>query len=141
MRVIEADSRVSPVSALKANPRTAMRYVYKECLDFLVSISSNGFSYLARDGVEEGVDNTLREATFLIFVHFNYLLPVSCNLREVQAFGKVDEVKNVLLEAASTEADRSAKELGTHTRVLADSVGNFVNVGTSCLTDGRKCVD
>ncbi len=66
MSVMAADSRVSPVSALNAKPRTAMfcqnpisiqAYYYKRELGYFVG-----------DGVEEGVNYALREATFLVFV-------------------------------------------------------------------------
>lgn len=37
--------------------------------------------------------------------------------------------------------DRRLKELGAHSSVLTDSVGDLVNVGASSLTDGREGVN
>lgn len=37
--------------------------------------------------------------------------------------------------------DRRLEELGTHSGVLTDSVGDLVNVGPSSLTDGREGVN
>lgn len=37
--------------------------------------------------------------------------------------------------------DRRLEELGTHSSVLTDSVGDLVNVGSSSLTDGREGVN
>lgn len=37
--------------------------------------------------------------------------------------------------------DRRLEELGTHSRVLTDSVGDLVNVGASSLANGREGVN
>lgn len=98
-------------------------------------------TYLASDRVEKRVNNVLRETFLLILVHINDLSPVRGNLGQVQAFAQIYKVKNVFLEARTTEADRSTKELVTNARIVANSVCNLVDVGTSGLADGRKGID
>lgn len=96
---------------------------------------------LTGDGVEEGVNDLAGEAVLLVLVHLNNGEPVLGNLGKVEGLGKVDKVENVLLEARTTESNRSLEELGADTRVLADSEGDLVNVGAGSLTDGREGVD
>jgi hypothetical protein len=57
------------------------------------------------------------------------------------ALGKVDKIKNVFLEAASTEANGSLQEFGTNASVISDGVGHLVDIGTRGLADGRKGVN
>ena len=59
----------------------------------------------------------------------------------MEGLGQVDEVEDVLLEARSSESDLSLEELGANSRVLADSVRDLVNVGSSGLADGGERVD
>jgi hypothetical protein len=66
MSVIAADSRVSPVSALNAKPRTAM--FCQNSINIQAYYYKRELSYFVDDSVEEGVNNALREATFLVFV-------------------------------------------------------------------------
>lgn len=98
-------------------------------------------SYLAGDGLEEGVNDVLGETPLLVLVHVNNLAPVSGNLGQVQAFAEVDKVENILLETRSTETDRGAQKLVAYTAVVADGVGDLVDVGTGSLADGGEGVD
>ena len=59
----------------------------------------------------------------------------------MQALAKVNKVKDILLEARTTESDGGFEELGSNTGVKANSMCDFVDVGTSSFTDGRECVD
>lgn len=59
----------------------------------------------------------------------------------MQGLAEVDEVEDVLLEARATEADGCAQEFGADARVVADSVGDLVDVGTRRLADGGERVD
>lgn len=97
--------------------------------------------YLVGDGVEERVNNGLGESALLVLVHLHNLPPVRCNLRQVQALAEVDKVQNILLEARTTEADRRPQELGSNSRVETNSMCDFVDVGASRLTNGRKRID
>ena len=78
MRVMAAASRVSPVSALKAKPRTAM--CYESAYEFRTSPGVAVGAYLASDGVEESLDDTLGEACLLVLVHLHNLAPVCGDL-------------------------------------------------------------
>ena len=73
----------------------------------------------------------------MVFVKSNDLAPVSCHFREVKALRKINEVKNVFLEARSTKPDRGAQKFGSDARVTADGVRDFLNVGTCRLAYGR----
>lgn len=96
---------------------------------------------LIRDRVKQGVDDTLDEAALLVLVHDDDLMPIRCDLGQVEGLGQVRQIENVFLEAGAAEADRSLKELGTDASVATDSVGNLVNVGTGSLADGGQSVD
>ena len=98
-------------------------------------------TYLASDRVEQCVNDSLRETALLVLVQLNNLAPVRGNLWQVQALAEVYQVKDILLEARTTETNRGTQEFGADTRVIADSVCDLVNVGTSSLTDGRERVD
>ena len=135
MSVIAADSRVSPVSALNAKPRTAMfcpkriniqAYYYKRELGYLVG-----------DGVEEGVNYALREAAFLVFVKSDDLAPICGHFRKVKTLRKVNEVEDVFLEARATKPDRGPQKFGPHARVTADSVRDFLDVSACRFAYGR----
>lgn len=126
MRVMAADSRVSPVSALNANPSTAMRF--KGIMRRTVQRTQR--AYLPRDGLEERVYHLLREPAFLVLVHLDHLTPVSSNLGEMQTLAQVHQVQDVLLEARATEADRGLQEFGANPRVLSNRIGDFIDVGT-----------
>lgn len=97
--------------------------------------------YLIGDGVEKGVHDALREATLLIFVQGDDLTPIRGHFGKVKALRKVNEVEDVLLEARAAKAHRGAQKLGPKTSILADSVGDFLNVGAGRLTDGRESID
>jgi hypothetical protein len=66
MSVIAADSRVSPVSALNAKPRTAM--FCQNAINIQAYYHKLERGYFVGDGVEKGVNYALREAAFLVFV-------------------------------------------------------------------------
>lgn len=101
----------------------------------------DAITYLASDGVEQGVNDSLREPALLVLVHLNDLAPVSSDLGQVQALAKVDEVEDILLETRATEANGCTEEFGADSGVVTDGMRNFVNVGTCSLADGRQCVD
>jgi hypothetical protein len=140
MRVMAADSRVSPVSALNAKPRTAMFCRESGQREGNTTQKGKG-GYLVCDCVEEGVDDALREAMLLVFVQGDDLTPISCHFGKVETLGKVNEVENVLLEAGPPKADRGPQKLGPNTRVLADRVGDFLDIGTRRLAYGGQRVD
>jgi len=135
MSVMAADSRVSPVSALKAKPRTAM--FCPNPLNVQAYYHKWELCYLVGDGVEEGVNDALREATFLEFIESDDLAPISCHFRKVEVLGKVDEVQYVFLEARATKPDRGPQKFGPHARVTADSVRDLLDVSACRLAYGR----
>lgn len=96
---------------------------------------------LVGDGVEQSVHDALREATLLVLIHLYDLPPVRSDLGKVQAFGKIDQVEDILLEARSTETDGSFQEFRAHSTVLANGEGDLVDVGASRFADGRECID
>lgn len=80
-------------------------------------------------------------AHLLVLVHVDDSLPVGSNLGKVERLAQVDKVEDVLLEARSSEANRGLEELGTQSGVLADGVGDLVDVGTGSFANGRQRVD
>jgi hypothetical protein len=107
---------------------------------------------LSGDSVEQGVDDLSGESVLLVLVHLNNSPPVLGDLGEVKGLGKVDQVEDILLEARSTETldiseasshgrsthDRSLEELGSHSGVLSDGVGDLVDRGTGGLADRER---
>src|SRR5690606_4005502 len=67
--------------------------------------------------------------------------PVGGDLGQAEAFAEIDEVEDVLLEAGAAEADGGLEELGADAGVLADGVGDLVNVGAGGLAEGGDGVD
>jgi hypothetical protein len=98
-------------------------------------------TYFIGNGVEESVDDALREATFLVLVQLDDLAPIRSHFGKVKTLGKVNEVKDVLLEARATKADRCPQKFGPNPRIPANSVGNFLNVGPRRFADSRERVD
>jgi hypothetical protein len=96
---------------------------------------------LANKSVVEALDDTVGETVTGVLVHLNNLSPVLGNLGETHGLGKVDKVKNILLEATATETDTSHQELVTNTRVNTNGAGNLVNISTSLLANGGDGVD
>lgn len=97
-------------------------------------------AYLAGNSIEEGIYYPFREPTLLVLIHLNDLSPICGDLRKVEALAEIDEVEDVLLEAGSTESNARFEELGTDPAILANCVGDLVNVGTGGLTNGRQRV-
>jgi hypothetical protein len=93
-----------------------------------VTIHKGELSYLVCDGVEECVNDALRESTFLVFVKSDDLAPISCHFGKVKTLRKVNEVENVFLETRATKPDRGPQKIRSHPRVTADSVRDFLNV-------------
>jgi len=57
------------------------------------------------------------------------------------ALAQIYQVEDILLETRPSETDAGTEELGAETRVVADGVGDFVDVGAGGLADGREGVD
>ena len=110
MRVMAADSRVSPVSALKANPSTAMRWKKHQRQRRKDMHIIEKRTYLAGDGIEKCVNNVLRETFLLILVHLHNLSPICGNLWQVQALAQVHKVEDIFLEARTAETNGGTKE-------------------------------
>src|ERR1700722_12628476 len=100
-RVIAGDSRVSPVSALNANPRTAIRYRARQLHSHKRPKQTEG--YFASDRVEKRVHHALREPPLLILIQLHDLSPVGCDFRQMKTFAEIHQVQDVLLEARSAE--------------------------------------
>lgn len=97
--------------------------------------------YLASDGVEQSIDDTLGEPALLVIVHLDHLAPVRSNLGKVQTLREINQVEDILLEAGSTKSDRGFEELGSDARVSTNSMGDFVNVCPGRFADCRKSID
>lgn len=125
----------------------------KESLDHLKSGSLTGIggvllegkaensNLLANKGVVEALDDTVGETVTSVLVHLDNLAPVLSDLGKTHGLGKVDEVENILLEAAATETDTSHQELVTNTGVNTDSLGDLIDISTGLLADGGDGVD
>jgi len=106
----------------------------------LLECKAEDSDLLVRDGVEQGRDDVANESLLLVFVHDDNLLPVSSNLGKVELLRKVHKVKNILLEARTTETNRCLQELGSDTAIATAGISNLIDIGTSGFTDGRESV-
>jgi hypothetical protein len=59
----------------------------------------------------------------------------------VQALAQIYKIKDIFLEARTTEANRGTKEFIADTRIKPDSVGDLVDVSTSGFANSRKGVN
>ncbi len=96
---------------------------------------------LAGDSVEHGGNHALHESRLLVVVDLHYLFPVVCDLGKAIAFANVHQVQDVLLEARSAETDAGVQELRSDSRVLADGVRDFRDVGASRLAESGHGID
>mmetsp|Transcript_38863 Transcript_38863/g.62945 ORF Transcript_38863/g.62945 Transcript_38863/m.62945 type:complete len:231 (-) Transcript_38863:544-1236(-) len=78
---------------------------------------------------------------FLVVVHLNNLIPIFSNLSKSQGLADVNQVENILLEARASKSYRSLKELGTNTRVRANSMSNFINICSCLFAEGGEGID
>merc|ERR1719183_1157279 len=76
---------------------------------------------LVCNSVEEAGDYLVSKVFLLVLVHIDDLLPVLCAFVQAFALANVHQVQDVLLEARTTEAHGSPKELRTDPRICADS--------------------
>lgn len=96
---------------------------------------------LANKGVVEALDDTVGETVTSVLVHLDDLAPVLGDLRKTHGLGEVDEVENILLEAAATETDTGHQELVANTGVHTDGLGDLIDISTGLLADGGDGVD
>ena len=138
-RVIAGDSRVSPVSALNANPRTAIRYRARQLHSHKRPKQTEG--YFASDRVEKRVHHALREPPLLILIQLHDLSPVGCDFRQMKTFAEIHQVQDVLLEARSAETNGSFEEFGSDAGIETNSVRNLVDIRACGFTNCGQRVD
>jgi hypothetical protein len=107
----------------------------------LLECKAEDSDFLVRDGVEQGRNDVANESLLLVFVHDNNLLPVSSNFGKVKLFGKINKVKDILLEARTTKTNRCLQELGSDTAIATAGICNLINISTSGFANGRKSVN
>ncbi len=71
----------------------------------------------------------------------SYLVPVVGHLGQLQVLAEVDQIEDVLLEAAAAEADARLQKAPPDATVRADGVRHLVHVGPGRLANGRDGVD
>ena len=59
----------------------------------------------------------------------------------MQALAQIHQVQDVLLETRSTETDGGLQEPRSDTRIVTNSMSNFVDVGSGGFTDGGEGID
>jgi hypothetical protein len=59
----------------------------------------------------------------------------------MQALAQVNEVKDIFLEARTTETNASLEEFRPDAGVVANGVRNFVDIGACRFTNGRQGID
>ena len=96
---------------------------------------------LAVERVEEALDDAVGEALLLIVVDAQHLQPVVGALGELERLAHIDQVVDVLLEAAAAEAHARLQELGANARVGAYGLRHLLDVGAARLANGRYRVD
>ncbi len=107
---------------------------------FLESISKNA-DLPANECSMEVRHNSLHESVALKFIDGDDLHPIIGNLFKVESLCKIDERKNIFLEARTSKAETGLQKFRAKSNITTDSFCNFVNVSTSLLTDGADCVD
>jgi hypothetical protein len=149
LRIVDVDKGVLSQEILDERDGRGFTGVTRICLecetenrDTLKDVSEQnifieGGAYLASDGIEKGVDHTLREPPLLVLVHFDDLSPVQSHLREMQTLAQVHQIQDILLEARSAKAYRRLQEFVSYARVKANGVCNFVNVRARSFANGR----
>jgi hypothetical protein len=95
---------------------------------------------LAVERVEEPRRDEIGEAFLLVVVDANHLVPVLGHLLEVQTLAQVDQVVDVLLEAAAAEAHARLEELVADARVGSDRARHLLNVRSARLAYRRDRV-
>ena len=70
----------------------------------LLKSKSKQCNLLISNGVKQAVHNSICKSPSLILIHYDNLVPVVCNFRQVQSFRKVNKIEDIFLETASTEA-------------------------------------
>lgn len=137
-RVMAGDSRVSPVSFLKANPRMAI-FLPVSVLNrqeimrwrkrfFWCSFISTTCIMLALNSISA---ETIKA----------YLTPICRHLRQVQALAQIHQVQNILLKTTASKANARLQELGSDPAIQPASIANLINICTRRFANRRKCVD
>ena len=96
---------------------------------------------LVGEGIEHLLEEARNYALLLIFVHLDDAHPVFGGSMKAEGLAKIDEVQDVLLEAAAAEAGPGLQELGADALVSADDPGDFVHVGASGFAEAGDGVD
>ena len=97
--------------------------------------------FLARYRVKELAHDAARETALLPIVHRDDLRPVGGDIGQAEALAKIGEIEDILLEARAAEADGRLEEFRADAAVLADGVGDLVDIGTGRLAERRDGVD
>mmetsp|Transcript_19343 Transcript_19343/g.37929 ORF Transcript_19343/g.37929 Transcript_19343/m.37929 type:complete len:481 (-) Transcript_19343:69-1511(-) len=96
---------------------------------------------LASHSVKHTLDNGLGKSLLLEFVHLHNPVPVLGNIVETKRLAQVNQVENILLEAAATKANTALEEVLANTVISSNSTGNLINVSAAHLTESRDRVD
>lgn len=106
----------------------------------LEGVAKNG-NLLANEGVVEALDDTVGESVTSVLVHLDDLSPVLADLRETHGISQVDQVEDILLEAAATETDTSHQELVSDTGIDTDSASDLIDISAGLLANSGDGVD
>ena len=93
------------------------------------------------EGVEHLAEEAGDDALLLVLVHPDDARPVLRGGVEAEALAEVDEVEDVLLEAAAAEAGPGLEELRADAPVRADDASDLVHVRPRRLAEAGDCVD
>merc|ERR1712066_1040730 len=119
-------------------------HLQRGCLSHIASVllesEAEDCDLLVGHGVEEAGDDLVSEVFLLVLVHIDHHLPVTCTFVQTFALANVHQVQDILLEARTTEAHRSPKELRTDPGVCAYSPRDFRNIGAGFLAQLRDGV-
>merc|ERR1719203_443754 len=121
-----------------------LHHFQRWCLSHIASVlleSEAEDSYLlVCNSVEEAGDYLVSKVFLLVLVHIDDLLPVLCAFVQAFALADVHQVQDVLLEARTTEAHGSPKELRTNPRICADSPRDLSHISARLLAQLRNGV-
>mmetsp|Transcript_331 Transcript_331/g.957 ORF Transcript_331/g.957 Transcript_331/m.957 type:complete len:525 (+) Transcript_331:274-1848(+) len=96
---------------------------------------------LAGHGVEHRLEHAVDEAVLLVVVDRDDAAPVVRHLLKSNGFADVHEVKDVLLEAASSESHGRVEELRSNAAVRSDRVADLLHVCSRRLAERGDGVD
>ena len=96
---------------------------------------------LAGEGAKQSLHHQLSDTVLLPAVELDHALPVGRHIVEAVMTADVNQIEDVLLEAAAAKAWACLQELGADTTVGANGMGHLVDIRSGGLAESSDRVD